>query len=315
VGAQLRVIRRRIRSVQSTKKITRAMELIAASRIVKAQRRVEEAKPYALRIREAIKELAGVSEVMATFPLLQAREIRTVAVVVITSDRGLAGGYNSNVIRVAETRLKQVKAEGKDFRLHLAGKKGIGYFKFRNYPIASQVQGVSDTPTYEDAARIGRQIMTSFEAGEVDQVIVCYTEYRSPATQVAAEMQILPIVRDGEPAAAVEHAGAPTALYDFEPDPATILGLLLPRYVNTLVYAAMLDSSASEHASRRRAMKVATDNAEDLINALTREANRQRQAEITTEIMDIIGGAEALRKQEETGTGTHEFSLEGVATT
>ncbi|MHB8512363.1 MAG: F0F1 ATP synthase subunit gamma [Actinomycetota bacterium] len=294
MGAQLRIIRRRIRSVQSTKKITRAMELIAASRIVKAQRRVEEAKPYAARIREAMSELAGVSEVMATFPLLQEREIKTVGVLVITSDRGLAGGYNSGVIKVAENLLKKIKAEGKDFRLHLAGKKGISYFRFRGYAIASQVTGVSDTPSYDEASRIGRALMDSFESGEVDQVVVCYTDFRSATQQAAIETQILPIQRADVEA----KTEGPVALYDFEPDPATILGLLLPRYVITVVYTAMLEASAAEHAARRRAMKVATDNAEDLLGSLNREANRQRQAEITTEIMDIIGGAEALRKQE-----------------
>ena len=294
MGAQLRIIRRRIRSVQSTKKITRAMELIAASRIVKAQRRVEEAKPYAARIREAMRELAGVTEVMATFPLLQAREVKTVAVLVVTSDRGLAGGYNSGVIKVAENLMNQIKAEGKDFRLHLAGKKGISYFRFRGYAIASQVTGVSDTPSYEEASRIGRDLMASYESGEVDQVIVCYTDFRTATQQSPVSSQILPVTREGLVAA----EGQPTALYDFEPEPATILSLLLPRYVITIVYAAMLEASAAEHAARRRAMKVATDNAEDLLSALNREANRQRQAEITTEIMDIIGGAEALRKQE-----------------
>ncbi|GAC1411917.1 MAG: F0F1 ATP synthase subunit gamma [Actinomycetota bacterium] len=294
MGAQLRVIRRRIRSVQSTKKITRAMELIAASRIVKAQRRVEEAKPYAARIREAMRELAGVTEVMATFPLLQAREVKTVAVLVVTSDRGLAGGYNSGVIKVAENLLTQIKSEGKEFRLHLAGKKGISYFRFRGYAIASQVTGVSDTPSYEEASRIGRELMASYESGEVDQVIVCYTDFRTATQQSPVSSQILPVTREGLVAA----EGQPTALYDFEPEPAAILSLLLPRYVITIVYAAMLEASAAEHAARRRAMKVATDNAEDLLSALNREANRQRQAEITTEIMDIIGGAEALRKQE-----------------
>ncbi|HEX9694785.1 MAG TPA: F0F1 ATP synthase subunit gamma [Actinomycetota bacterium] len=296
MGAQLRVLRRRIRSVQSTMKITRAMELIAASRIVKAQRRVEQATPYAMRITEAIRELAGVTEVMATFPLLQEREIRRVAVVVITSDRGLAGGYNSAVIKVAEQTLKKVQADGKDYRLHLAGKKGISYFRFRNYEIASQVTGVSDTPTYDDAARIGRRLMADFESGDIDQVIVCYTDFKSPTVQVATRTQVLPIQR--HQVAATD--GAVPALYEFEPEPGEILSLLLPRYVITVVYAAMLESSAAEHAARRRAMKVATDNADDLMGVLQRAANRQRQAEITTEILDIIGGAEALRKQKKT---------------
>jgi F-type H+-transporting ATPase subunit gamma len=275
-------------------KITRAMELIAASRIVKAQRRVEAAKPYAIRIRDAIRELAGVSEVTATFPLLQEREIRSVGVLIITSDRGLAGGYNANVIRVGENLIKQVKAQGKDFRLHLVGKKGLSYFRFRNYPIASSVTGISDRPSYDDAIRIGRQMMTEFETGEIDQVVVCYTDFKNVAVQTATKTQVLPIQQED---LSRKTEGIPP-LYEFEPDPAEILTLLLPRYVITVIYAALLEASAAEHAARRRAMKVATDNAQDLIHALTRDANRQRQAEITTEIMDIIGGAEALRKQE-----------------
>ena len=274
-------------------KITRAMELIAASRIVKAQKRVEQAKPYAMRITEAIRELAGVTEVMATFPLLQEREIRRVGVVAITSDRGLAGGYNSAVIKVAENVLKQIATDGKEYRLHLAGKKGISYFRFRNYDIASQVTGVSDTPTYEDAATIGRRLMAEFEGGEIDQVIVCYTDFRTATQQTATKTQVLPIQREEVQA----KEGVVPPLYEFEPEPGEILSLLLPRYVITVVYAAMLESSAAEHAARRRAMKVATDNADELMGGLQRAANRQRQAEITTEILDIIGGAEALRKQ------------------
>lgn len=294
MGAELRTIRRRIRSVQSTMKITRAMELIAASRIVKAQRRVEQSRPYARRIADAISQLAGVSEVMAAYPLLREREIKTVAVVVITSDRGLAGGYNSGVIRVAEGVIRRVEREGKAYRLHLVGKKGLSYFRFRGYSIASSVMGVSDTPKYPDAEVLGRRLMAEFEAGETDQVIVCYTDFKSAGSQKPASTQVLPITR-----AHVESGaeGAIPPLYEFEPGAETILDLLLPRYVIMVVYAAMLESSASEHAARRAAMKVATDNAGELIGILTRTANRARQAEITTEIMDIIGGAEALRKK------------------
>jgi F-type H+-transporting ATPase subunit gamma len=293
VGAELRTIRRRIKSVQSTMKITRAMELIAASRIVRAQRRVEQSRPYARRIADAIGQLAGVTEVMAAYPLLREREIKTVSVVVITSDRGLAGGYNSGVIRVAEGILRQAERDGKSYRLHLVGKKGLSYFRFRGYAIASSATGVSDTPKYSDAELLGRKLMAEFEAGETDQVVICYTDFRSAGSQRPHSTQILPIAR-------AEVTGAPEGippLYEFEPGPEVILSLLLPRYVIMVVYAAMLESSASEHAARRAAMKVATDNAGELISVLTRTANRARQAEITTEIMDIIGGAEALRKK------------------
>jgi F-type H+-transporting ATPase subunit gamma len=280
-------------------KITRAMELIAASRIVKAQRRVEQSRPYARRIADAISQLAGVSEVMAAYPLLREREIKTVSVVVITSDRGLAGGYNSGVIRVAEGVIRRAQQDGKSYRLHLVGKKGLSYFRFRGYTIASSVTGVSDTPSYADAEVLGRRLMAEFEAGETDQVVVCYTDFKSAGSQKPNSTQVLPIAR-------AEVTGKPEGippLYEFEPGPDTILELLLPRYVIMVVYAAMLESSASEHAARRAAMKVATDNAGELISILTRIANRARQAEITTEIMDIIGGAEALRKKKKTKVG------------
>ena len=297
MGAELRTIRRRIRSVQSTMKITRAMELIAASRIVRAQRRVEQSRPYARRIADAISQLAGVTEVMATFPLLREREIKTVSVVVITSDRGLAGGYNSGVIRVAEGILRKAQQEGKEFRLHLVGKKGLSYFRFRGYAIASSVTGVSDTPKYSDAETLGRRVMAEFSSGETDQVIVCYTDFKSAGSQKPNFTQVLPITK-------AEVTGKPEGippLYEFEPEPGMILSLLLPRYMIMVLYAALLESSASEHAARRAAMKVATDNAGELIGVLTRVANRARQAEITTEIMDIIGGAEALRSKEKAG--------------
>jgi F-type H+-transporting ATPase subunit gamma len=276
-------------------KITRAMELIAASRIVRAQRRVEASRPYAQRIADAIRELAGVTEAASEFPLLREREIRTVGVVLITSDRGLAGGYNSNVIRVGERVLRQIQAEGKAFRLHVVGRKGISYFRFRGYAIASQTTGISDTPAYEDAAEIGRRLMAEFEAGEVDQVLVCYTDFKNIVVQRATSTQVLPIKKEE----VAREEGRIPPLYEFEPEPGLMLALLLPRYVITVVYAALLESSASEHAARRRAMKTATDNAQELIGVLSRAANRQRQAEITTEIMDIVGGAEALRQQRE----------------
>ncbi|MCA1833503.1 MAG: F0F1 ATP synthase subunit gamma [Actinomycetota bacterium] len=294
MGAKLRETRRRIRGVQSTMKITRAMELIATSRIVKAQQRVVAARPYAERIQQALKELAGISEAKSQFPLLQAREqTRTVGVLVITSDRGLAGGYNSSVIRVAERIIREAQRNGQGYRLHIVGKKGVSYFRFRGYDIASSVQGVSDTPRYEDAEAVGRRLIDEFSAGESDQVLVAYTNFRSAGSQRALSTQVLPIVKED-----VElEPGTIPPLYEFEPEPAAILELLLPRYVITIVYAAMLESSASEHAARRRAMKTATENAQELLGDLTRVANLARQSEITTEIMDIVGGAEALRKQ------------------
>lgn len=296
MGARLRHLRRRRLSVESTMKITRAMELIAASRIVKAQQRLREAVPYARRIEQVIQGLAGITEVEHEFPLLKARpEIRTEGLLVITSDRGLAGAYNSNVIREAEQAFREAQGRGRRVRLYVAGKKGLSYFRFRRYEIAAEWQGVSDTPRYDDAEAIGQVLMDDFIDETIDRLQIAYTDYRSAVAQVATTTQVLPISR--EEIEAEEGAEVPP-LYEFEPEPAEILTLLLPRYAKTVVYAAMLESSASEHAARRRAMKAATENARDLIADLNRVLNRERQAEITTEIMDVVGGAEALRQAE-----------------
>ena len=296
MGAKYRQWQRRIGSIQSTIKITRAMELVAASRIVKAQNRLVQARPYAERIQQAIRELAGITEVEHEFPLLKPRdEIRSTGLVVITSDRGLAGAYNSNVIRIGAGILRDAEKAGRARRLHVVGRKGLGYFRFRGYEMASQTVGVSDTPQFADAETLGERLVKEFIDGEVDEVRIAYTDFRSAGSQVATSKRILPISR--EETAPVK--GEINPLYDFEPEPAEILSLLLPRYVNTVIFACLLESSASEHAARRRAMKAATDSGEELIKVYTRIANRERQAEITSEIMEVVGGAEALRSEEE----------------
>jgi F-type H+-transporting ATPase subunit gamma len=295
MGAKYRQWQRRIGSIQSTIKITRAMELVAASRIVKAQNRLVQARPYATRIQQAIRELAGITEVEHEFPLLKPRdEIRSTGLLVITSDRGLAGAYNSNVIRVGVGILRDSEKAGRDRRLHTVGRKGLAYFRFRGYQMASQTTGISDTPKFSDAEALGERLVKEFIDGEVDEVRIAYTDYRSAGSQVATSTRILPISR--EEVAATK--GEINPLYEFEPEPAEILSLLLPRYVNTVIFACMLESSASEHAARRRAMKAATDSGEELIKVYTRIANRERQAEITSEIMEVVGGAEALRDRE-----------------
>jgi F-type H+-transporting ATPase subunit gamma len=295
MGAKYRQWQRRIGSIQSTIKITRAMELVAASRIVKAQNRLVQARPYATRIQQAIRELAGITEVEHEFPLLKPREeIRSTGLLVITSDRGLAGAYNSNVIRVGVGILRDSEKAGRDRRLHTVGRKGLAYFRFRGYQMASQTTGVSDAPKFSDAEALGDRLVKEFVDGEVDEVRIAYTDYRSAGSQVATSTRILPIAR--EEVAATK--GEINPLYEFEPEPAEILSLLLPRYVNTVIFACMLESSASEHAARRRAMKAATDSGEELIKVYTRIANRERQAEITSEIMEVVGGAEALRDRE-----------------
>jgi len=290
MGAQLRVVRRRIRSVQSTMKITRAMELIAASRIVKAQQRVESARPYAELLTRAMEDVARQTGGLV-HPLLQEWETTERAgVFVVTSDRGLAGSYNSNILRLAEDLMDRIRARGVEPIAYVSGKKGISYFRFRSVPIEAQWSGVSEVPPFSAADAVGRRLIHDFAGRRIDELHTVYTDFRSAFTLRATTKRFLPIA----PNELRDVKGRPHSEYLFEPAPAAILDELLPQYVITKVYAAMLESAASENAARRRAMKAATDNAEDLIKVLTRQANRARQDEITTEIMEIVGGAEAL---------------------
>jgi len=296
MAARYRLFQKKIESTRSTIKITRAMELVAASRIVKAQGRLLQARPYAEPIQEAIRELAGVTEVMNEFPLLKPREqIRTTGVVVITSDRGLAGSYNSNVIRLGVNLVREAKKEGRESRLYVIGKKGVSFFRFQGFEITNSWLGISDTPYYDNAEQIGDELVKSFIEDQLDEVKICFTDFRSAGAQIPVVNTILPIRKeDVQP-----EAGHITPLYEFEPEPGEILSLLLPRYVNTVIFRSLLESSASEHAARRRAMKAATENGEELVKVYTRMANRERQAEITSEIMEVVGGAEALRERED----------------
>jgi F-type H+-transporting ATPase subunit gamma len=291
-GGKERVLRRRIKSVQSTKKITKAMELISASRIVKAQQRVAAARPYSEQITAVIGNLAAAGAGLSSALLQQRDDVRTVAFVVVTSDRGLAGAYNGSVIRAAERAVKAAKAEGKDTRLVVIGKKAETYFRFRGEALDAAYQGMSDTPMYEDARTVARFVTERFESGEYDRVELIYTQFLSVGTQRVVERRIMPL--DSSTLETAASGDGPSADYEFEPDPGLILDRLLPRYAEARLFAAMLDASASEHASRQRAMKSATDNAEDLITRLSRVMNRARQDSITTEIMEIISGAESL---------------------
>jgi F-type H+-transporting ATPase subunit gamma len=290
VGAQLRAIRRQIRSVQSTKKITRAMELIAASQIRRAQERVQRARPYAEQITRAIGDITGQAENLE-HPLLEERpDPQAAAVFVVTSDRGLAGAYSANVLRRTEELLQALRDEGKEARLYAVGRKGIGYYRFRERKVERSWQGISERPSYDDAKEIADTMITAFLERQVDEIYGVYTDYVSALTQRAEARRFLPlVVEDVE----IEEAG-PYPLYIFEPEPQVILDALVPRYVEMRVFAALLESAASEHAARQRAMKSATDNADELIKTYTRIANQARQAEITTEISEIVGGAEAL---------------------
>jgi F-type H+-transporting ATPase subunit gamma len=292
-GGKERVLRRRIKSVQSTKKITKAMELIAASRILKAQQRVNAARPYSEQITEVIRNLAAAGAGQGS-PLLEQRDaVRTVAHVVVSADRGLCGGYNTNVIRATEREMARVRAEGKEARLVTIGKKATNYFRFRGVPIDDAFIGFSDEPAYEDARRVAEAVVARFESGEYDQVEVFYTQFISAGVQKVVQRRFVPLETDALEAA---EAGGASADYEFEPGPGEILDRLLPRYAEARLFAALLDGSASFFAAQQRAMKSATDNAEDLITKLSRVMNRARQDAITTEIMEIVGGAEALRQ-------------------
>ena len=293
-GGQERILRRRINSVQSTKKITRAMELIAATRVVKAMQRANEARPYASKITGVIEDLAAQGTAVSHPLLQQADEVNTIAYVVVTSDRGLAGPFNSAVIRAAEREVMAAQTEGKDYRLILIGKKSRDYFKFRNYNIHSFFGGMTDSPTYEMAREVAGQVREMFEAGEVQQVVLTYQEFVSMGTQRVAVRRFLPLESMNIVAEAGGGSAEAKAEFEFEPSPEGVLEALLPRYVESRLFSALLDASASEHANRQRAMKAATDNAEELITKLSRALSRARQDAITTEIMEIVGGAEAL---------------------
>ncbi|HEV2089139.1 MAG TPA: F0F1 ATP synthase subunit gamma [Cryptosporangiaceae bacterium] len=302
MGAQLRVLRRRIRSVQSTKKITKAMELIAASRIAKAQQRVLASKPYAIEITNALTALASNSTL--DHPLLTPREsVRRVGILVVTSDRGLAGGYNANVLRRAEELVAQVRSEGQEPVLYLVGRKGVAYYRFRSRPIEASWTGFSEKPTFEDAREIGEMLVPAFLAGAddtvdgpgldethgVDELHIVSTRFESMITQRPTAHRFAPMEVSEE-----EMAEGVQPLYEFEPEAEQLMAALLPRYMEARIYAALLESAASESAARRAACKSASDNADELVKSYTRQANQARQAEITQEISEIVGGANAL---------------------
>jgi len=294
-GGQERILRGRIRTMQATKKITRAMELIAASRIVKAQQRVHAAVPYSEQITEVVRDLAAAGA-SSNSPLLSGRgEVRTTCYVVITADRGLCGAYNAGVQRAAEGEVKADVLAGKGYAIIPVGRKAESYFRFRGYSLGQGFAGFSESPTYADAKRIGQHVVELFESGAVDRVELVYTRFITAGSQEIVLRPLVPLSADtvagGDGKAGAEGTAGD---YEFEPDPGTILETLLPRYVEARVYAALLNAAASEHAFRQRAMKSATDNADELIKNLSITMNRARQDSITTEIMEIVGGAEAL---------------------
>lgn len=290
-SAELRDIRRRIKSVEGTAKITRAMELIAASRIPKASARVNASKPYSTKMVEVISKVSASAGTVG-HPLLEQRDIKTVGVLVVASDRGLCGAYATSVIRLAEKQVEVHRAAGHKIRIYAVGKKAHAYFAYRKFNVERGFLGVTDRPGYGDARAVANKLMDDYASGRIDGVDVFYTQYLSSAVQELAEYQLLPVTApeaaEGEELASVDYA--------FEPSAEEILDRLLPRYVEAIIFNMLLEASASEHSARRRAMKAATDNADELTKNLTRTANRARQAEITTEISEIVGGAEALNQ-------------------
>ncbi len=303
MAATLRELRGRIRSAESIKQITRAQELIATSRIAKAQARVEAARPYSAEITNMLSNLAAESAL--DHPLLVLRaEPKRAGVLVISSDRGLCGGYNANVLRQAEELMALLRKEGKTPVLYVIGRKALNYFSFRNWTITKSWTGISEKPTYEHAQEVADFLVAAFMSGAddvgedpgddgilgVDELHLVFTEFRSMLTQQAEARRIAPM----EVEYVEEESSGPHTLFSFEPDANTLFDSLLPRYIATRIFSALLESSASESASRRRAMKAATDNADDLIKVLTLMANRERQAQITQEISEIVGGANAL---------------------
>ena len=299
MAATLRELRGRIRSAGSIKKITKAQEMIATSRIGKAQARLNEARPYAAEITKMLTTLADKAAL--DHPLLVERpEPKRAGVLVVSSDRGLCGAYNSSAFRRAEELFSRLRQDGKAPVLYTVGRKALGYYTFRNWDISESWTGFSERPSYEDATKVAETLVDTFMAGAdgnghedgaagVDELHIVYTEFKSMMSQSAEAHRIAPMVVEY-----VEEDRGPHTLYSFEPDATTLFEVLLPRYLTTRVYTALLESAASELASRQRAMKSASDNADDLIKDLTLQANRERQAQITQEISEIVGGANAL---------------------
>ena len=314
MAAQIRVLRRRIRSTQSIKKITRAMELIATSRIMKARARVDASRPYAEQITAVLTELANNSAL--DHPLLVEREQpKRAAVLVVTSDRGQCGGYNVNVLKEAEQLQQLLREQGKEPVLYVIGRKGVSYYKFRRRNVEQSWTGFSEQPTYANAAEAARVLVEAFMTGTaedgaegVDELHLVYTQFKNMVTQVPQARRMAPLEVEyavdtvGAPGGEIEErreaaqqsAGEVKPLYEFEPNADSLFDALLPKYIGARLFAALLEAAASESAARQRAMKAATDNANELIRTLTLEANQARQAQITQEISEIVGGADAL---------------------
>ncbi|MDQ6838483.1 MAG: F0F1 ATP synthase subunit gamma [Actinomycetota bacterium] len=333
-GGQERTLRRRIRSIQSTKKITRAMELIAASRIVKAQQAIAAARPYVEKMAEVVSHLADTPDGREHPLFREPDSVGKAVVIAIAGDRGLSGAYNSSVIRATERVLAERSEAGAEVSVVASGRKVINYFRYRDRQLAASFTGFSERPTSADAKEIADAVMEPFTAGDVDEITLVYTNFISVGTQRVVVRKLIPLDPeaanegsdgdgrsddgdggrgdgDRDSSARGSSAGGDSAKskadYEFEPDPGEILDRLLPSWLQAEILAALLSASASEYAARQRAMKAATDNADDLIKTLSRIMNRARQDAITTEIMEIVGGAEALRGGEDHGSATESY--------
>lgn len=311
MGAQLRELRSKIRATKSIGKITKAMELIATSRISKAQARVDAARPYSEEITRVLSALASAATTLDV-PLLSERpNPKRVGVLVVTSDKGLCGAYNANVLRAAEELQSLLREQGKNPVLYVMGAKGVGYYRFRGRKVTESWTGFTQVPRYENAQEAGRTLVTAFDAGAdddgdepgadgilgVDELHIVYTEFRSMLSQVPVAKRIAPLEVEyatEEDAAEAKNSDVIPSSYEFEPSADVLLAALLPKYINTRIYAALLESAASQLAAQRNAMKSASDNASDLVKTYTRLANQARQAQITQEISEIVGGADAL---------------------
>jgi F-type H+-transporting ATPase subunit gamma len=293
MALSVREYRARIKSTESMKKITRAMELIAASRIIKAQQRAQSAAPYARELTRAVSAVATYSNV--DHPLTrEPEESKRAAVLIVTSDRGLAGAYSSSVLKEAERLAEKLRGEGKEIETYIAGRKGEAYYKFRGRPVKKSWNGFSDQPSFEVAHEIGQTLIDAFldEDGGVDEVHVVFTRFKSMLVQEPTDIRLLPLeVVEGETKPDTSEV---LPLYEFEPSPEAVLDGLLPQYVQSRIFFALLQAAASELAARQKAMKSATDNADELIKKYTRIANQARQAGITQEISEIVGGVNAL---------------------
>jgi F-type H+-transporting ATPase subunit gamma len=291
--ASVQDIRRRIRSISNTRKITRAMELVAAAKLRRAQARIEAMRPYAERMQELMVGTARASASVRGLPLLQRRDVRKAAILPLTGDRGLAGAFNSQILRAAFARARELADEGVEVQWLVAGRKGASTLRFRRYEIEQAWTGFSDSPRYHDAQAIAHRISELYAEQEVDQAIIVYNHFESPLVQRVVTQDVLPIQ---ESLLEVEDVHAKALLGDFiyEPEPEQILERLLPVYVETEVYRALLESAASEQGARMTAMRNATKNAGEFIDSLTLSMNRARQAEITQEILEVVAGAEAL---------------------